>query len=62
MTKNNRVVADFVVEDIKPKFEAMYFPIWPPGENVTSENPNQEASGEDNLRRKNNEVEERYGK
>ena len=62
MTKNNHVVADFVVEDEKPKYETVFLPMSDPEENTTFQNPNREQSGSDNPRRKKRKVKDSLGK
>ena len=62
MMKNNHVVVDIVVEDVKPKYETVFLPMSDPEENTTFENPNREQSGSDNLRRMKRKAKDSFGK
>ena len=53
MKTNNYVVADFVVEDVKLKYESLDIPKLELGENVTPEEPD-----DDNRRRKRRKMKE----
>ena len=56
-TKYNHAVADFVVEDVKPKCETIFLPMPDPREKTTFENPN-----DDNPRRQKRKVKQWLGK